>query len=69
MTNDKELGIALRETLFPDIPPNHTITAKAVGKRLKRHIGEPVSRNGKTLVLKATRDSHDEVLLFFVQTT
>ena len=53
---EKEQVATLREFLFPTTPPNQTVTAKAVGKRLKRHIGEPVKRGDYTLILKEWRD-------------
>jgi len=52
---EKERVATLREFLFPTAPPNQTVTAKAVGKRLKRHIGEPVKRGDRTLILKEWR--------------
>ncbi len=53
---EKERVATLREFLFPTAPPNQTVTAKAVGKRLKRHVGEPVKRGDCTLILKEWRD-------------
>jgi hypothetical protein len=48
----------LREFLFPDAAPNLVATPTGVGKRLQRHIGEPVTRDGVTLILKNWIDPH-----------
>ena len=47
-------NVAMREFLFPDLASksNQTVTSKAVGKRLQRHVGDPVSMAGSTLTLK-----------------
>jgi hypothetical protein len=39
-------ALAVRGFLFSDMPQGTPVTAKAVGKRLKAHIGEPV-RHGR----------------------
>ena len=52
----RERAATLREFLFPTLPPNQTVTAKSVGKRLKRHVGEPVKRGDNTLCLKEWRE-------------
>ncbi len=60
----------LREVLFPNAPPSHVATPKAVGKRLHRHLGEPVTRDGKTLTLKEWRPpdrGNHGALAYFVQ--
>jgi hypothetical protein len=62
----REAGSTLREFLFPAIPPNQAVTPKATGKRLKRHIDEPVPRNGKSFSLKEARDTHTKCLNFYV---
>jgi hypothetical protein len=49
----------LREFLFPNLQPNHIVGAKAVGKRLHRHIDEPVKYGYDTLVLRAWRDDRE----------
>jgi len=62
----------LREVLFPNAPPSLIATAKAVGKRLHRHLGEPVNRDGKTLILKEWRPpdrGKNGALAYFVQLT
>ena len=53
---ERERNVTVREFLFPTTPPGQVVTAKAVGKRLKRHIGEPVRQGDRTLILKEWRD-------------
>jgi hypothetical protein len=60
--------MTLRDFLFPRTPPNQAVTAKAASKQLKRHVGEPVPRDGKTLSLQETCDPHTKVLSFYVKT-
>lgn len=65
----RERAATLREFLFPTLPPNQTVTAKSVGKRLKRHVGEPVKRGEQTLCLKEWRNPHDCTLSYYVHVT
>jgi hypothetical protein len=53
-----ERSATVREFLFSERPQNQDVTAKAVGKRLKRHIGDPVRYGAITLILKECRDLH-----------
>ena len=53
---DKERAAILRDFMFPKLPPNQDVSAKAVGKVVKRHVGEPVLAAGVTLILKEWRD-------------
>ena len=53
---ERQRNATVREFLFPTTPPGHTVTAKSVGKRLRRHVGEPVTQGGRTLILKEWRD-------------
>jgi hypothetical protein len=62
----RERGAVLRSFLFPGVLENRAVTAKAVGKRLKRHVDEPVLHGGKTLILKDVPDTHKKVLSFYV---
>jgi hypothetical protein len=62
----RERGAVLRDFLFPKVPQSQAVTAKSTGKRLKRHLDEPVARNGKVLVLKARTDPHTKLLVFYV---
>jgi hypothetical protein len=64
--NERESAMTLREFLFPKLPQNQAVSAKATGKRLKRHVDEPVPRNGETLSLKETRNPHTKCLNFYV---
>jgi hypothetical protein len=70
-TNDeKDRAVTLREFLFPTAPAGQVVTAKAAGKRLKRHVGEPVKVNDRTLILKDWRDPKEGpngALHFFVE--
>jgi hypothetical protein len=63
---EKERAATLREFLFPTAPQGQTITAKSAGKRLKRHYGEPVQANNRTLILRSTEDSHTKNTAFYV---
>jgi hypothetical protein len=51
-------GAALREFLYPGVPPIYVATPKSVGKRLKVHLDEPVKYGDRTLILRATRDDN-----------
>ena len=53
---EREAATSLREILFPNIPVQLAVTAKGTGKRLKRHVDEPVPCNGYILSLKESRD-------------
>ena len=64
---EKQLSVTLREFLFPNLPPGQIASSKAVAKRLKAHVGEPVRRGEKTLILKTERNSHTEVLDYYVE--
>jgi hypothetical protein len=65
-TSIKADALTVRGFLFPNQPSGTAVTAKAVGKRLKAHIGEPVRHGREALVLKAYMDKHDKTLKFHV---
>jgi hypothetical protein len=65
--DDRELGHLLRDLLFPNLPPTADVTAKAVGRRLKARIGEPVRKGVPTYTLRTTIDQLDNSLRFFVE--
>ena len=65
-TNSELDALAVRAFLFPSQPVSTQVTAKAVGRRLKAHIGEPVKRGAETLMLKTSMDTHGKVQKFFV---
>ncbi len=70
LDEDKERAATVREFLFPKEPPGQTVTAKAVGKRLKPHISEPVRQGDRTLILKEWRDPKggpNAALSYYVQ--
>jgi hypothetical protein len=59
-SDDKERAAVVREFLFPKLPASQDVSAKSVGKTLKRHVGEPVrSGDDRTLILKEWRDPGD----------
>ena len=51
---DKESAATLRDFLFPELDkkPDQTVSARSVGKRLQKHLGEPVRTGTETLCLK-----------------
>jgi hypothetical protein len=59
LDDERQRCETLREFLFPNLQPNPIVTAKAVGKRLKRHVGEPVKHGDETLILRASQDTND----------
>jgi hypothetical protein len=63
---ERERAATLREFLFPNLPAGQTVTPKATSKRLRRHIGEPVKKDGKTLILKAGQDDHTKTAVYYV---
>jgi hypothetical protein len=60
-------AIIVKGFLFPTQPAGVAVTAKAVGKRLKAHVGETVRDGVKVLVLKSVMDKHDKVIKFYVE--
>jgi hypothetical protein len=56
----------VRDFLFPRHPPSAQVSSKAIGKRLKAHVGEPVRYDGKTMALKACEDKYNNALKFHV---
>jgi hypothetical protein len=56
----------IRSFLFPTLPHDAPVSAIAVGRRLKAHVGEPVKHGEKTLVLKIDRDTDNKVNKFYV---
>jgi hypothetical protein len=65
---EKEQADTLRDFLFPSIPPNQPVNAKALGKRLRRHVADPVAYSNKILVLRGTQDSDTKNWRFYVET-
>jgi len=66
---DRMYAETLRDFLFPKITSaNQTVTAKATGRRLKRHVGAPVRYNGEVLTLKKSPDPHANALRYYVET-
>lgn len=64
--SSREDWTTVREFLFPHVPANQAVSAKATGKRLKRHIDEPVPWDGKSLSLRETCDLHTKVSKFYI---
>jgi hypothetical protein len=58
---DDHTGVPL-----PAFPANEKVSAKATGKRLKRHVDEPVPSDDRSLSLKETCDLHTKILSFYV---
>ena len=66
---DRMYAETLRDFLFPKITSaNQAVTAKATGRRLKRHVGAPVRYNGEVLTLKKSPDPHANALRYYVET-
>jgi hypothetical protein len=65
---DVGLGGDLRDFLFPALPHNQVPTPKAVGKRLKKHVGNPVRWEGETLALWKDERRSAEVF-YYVKAT
>jgi hypothetical protein len=63
---EKERAAVLREYLFPTLSPGQTVTAQAVTRRLKTHIGEPVRRGGKILILRKGQNQHSKIIEYHV---
>jgi hypothetical protein len=63
---DAGLGCDIRDFLL--MPPNTVATPKAVGKRLKKHVGEPVRSEGETLALKGNK-GRDGEMVYYVKAT
>jgi hypothetical protein len=59
-------AIIARSVLFPTLPHNAPVTPKAVGKRLKAHVDEPVNCGERILVLKLGRDTDNNLYKFYV---
>jgi hypothetical protein len=68
LANDRfsESGSAVFDLLFGQVPANFEATPKAVGKRLKNHLDEPVWHGERTLTLKAY-PSRDGVMSYYVK--
>jgi len=58
----------LRGFFCPTLREDDKATPKSVGRRLKKHVGEPVRSGERTLILKSQRDSHAKVLVYAVMT-
>jgi hypothetical protein len=66
-TFDKDEA-TVREFLYPEKERRQTVlTPKSAGKRLQKHLDEPIRCGGETLVLKATKDTHANLWRFSVK--
>jgi hypothetical protein len=67
-TSQGQLGVILREFLFPGAPPatHHTFSAKSVGRRLKSHVDEPVKSGDWMLTLRSWRKNTATELAYYV---
>jgi hypothetical protein len=63
----RERAMTVREFLFPHIPAAAVISSKSAGKRLRRHVDEPVrSSDGQTLILRSWFDTNTKIWRFYV---
>jgi hypothetical protein len=46
----------VKEFLFPGTSPDLSVTSIAVGKRLRKHVGEPVSAGKETIILREEKE-------------
>jgi hypothetical protein len=46
----------VKEFLFPGTSPDLSVTSIAIGKRLRKHVGEPVSIGNETLILREEKE-------------
>ena len=53
-----ERAATIRDFLCPDAHPTQGISAKTLGKALKKHVGEPVKRGNQTFVLKEFKNAN-----------
>jgi hypothetical protein len=68
LTDDvQQLGVVLREFLFPNAVAGQVMSAKAVSKQLGKHVGAPVNRGDKTLILRKAEDAHTKVFAYPVE--
>ena len=65
--NGSPPGNVLREFLFPGAPLGYAATAKSVGRRLRRHLDEPVKDEEQTLALRTWREHDNEPLSYYVE--
>jgi hypothetical protein len=69
LVNDQgsQCGTVLREFLYPDVPIFYVATPKSVGKRLTKHLDEPVKHGDRTLILRKQPDDHAKQGQYFVE--
>jgi hypothetical protein len=58
--------LTVREFLFPGVDASYVFSAKSLGRKLKRHLDEPVKKGRRTLVLRRWMDPHTEVFKYYV---
>ena len=68
LVNDQadQHGTALREFLYPGSPTFYVATPKSVGKRLNKHLDEPVKHGDRTLILRKKQDDHAKICQYFI---
>jgi len=64
---EKQRRETLRDFLAPNLQPGQIVTVKAVSKRLRSHLGEPVAHGGQTLILRSREDLHTKVRTFWIE--
>jgi hypothetical protein len=67
-SQQKEPVVVLREFLFPEHRSKEDVSARSVGKRLSRHVHEPVKAGDVTMTLVAETDTHTKLVTFSVRT-
>jgi hypothetical protein len=67
LESEQQLCATLREFLFPDARQGQIASEKAVGRRLKRHVGDPVMHGSETLILRTVRDTYTNALTYYVE--
>jgi hypothetical protein len=60
LVNDRTspIGATVREFLYSGAPPNHVASPKSVGKRLNKHLDDPVKHGDRTLTLRKWLNPH-----------
>jgi hypothetical protein len=65
---DNPQSAVVLEFLFGKTQPGFTASAKSVGRRLRKHIDEPVLHSDRVLILRARTERSDEAV-YFVEST
>jgi hypothetical protein len=63
---NKLRAATIREFFFPNLDQSRNVSPLALGKALKKRIGEPVKLEKRTLILKSEADKHTRSARFWV---